>query len=95
MEDKVFELMSKMYGEFTDFRKEITDKVDNNSKELKKLGNQVTRLEVELKNDIKTLYEGYTSLHEKLNVIENKVDHLTLRVDKQDVEIRVIKGGVK
>lgn len=86
MEDKTFELLTKMYSEFTDFRKDITQKVQENS-------NHILRLENELKNDIKSLYDGYHLTHEKLETIERKVDDVSVKVDTQEVEIKVIKGG--
>lgn len=57
MEDKTFELLTKMYSEFSEFKKDITDKVENNSKEIRAVGNQVTKLENELKNDAEALLE--------------------------------------
>ncbi len=93
MEDKTFELLSRMYGEFSEFRegteefqKNITQKVQENS-------NHIIRLENELKGDIKALYDGYKQTYEKLNVLENKVDDISAKIEKQEVEIKVIKGG--
>jgi phage-related tail protein len=73
MEDKVFELMEKMYSEFTEFRKETNSKFDNMDKKFDKLGNQVTRLEHDLKKDISALYDGYKQNTEQLNRIETEV----------------------
>lgn len=93
MEDKAFELLTKMYGEFSEFRKDITEKVESNTKEIKNIGNQVTRLENELKGDIRTLFDGYKQTYEKLDTLESKIDSMSQKIEKQDVEIRVIKGG--
>lgn len=49
MEDKAFELLTKMYSEFSEFRKDITDKVENNTKKIRTVGNQVAKLENGLK----------------------------------------------
>ena len=100
MEEKLFELMTKMYSDLTrqlgvvdqrldsmDRRFDVLeDKVDANTTELKSLGNQVTVMEHDLKNDIKALYDGYQQTYEKVVTLENKFE-------KQDVEIRVIRGG--
>ena len=51
LEDKAFELLTKMYSEFSEFKKDISDKVEN-------VGHQVTRLENELKTDVKALFDG-------------------------------------
>ena len=87
MEDKTFELLTKMYGEFSEFRKDITQKVEDN-------GNHILRLEHDLKDNIKALYNGYEQTYEKLIQVEKKVDGLSNKVDRQEVEINVIKGGM-
>ncbi len=86
MEDKAFELLTKMYGEFSEFRKDITHKVEENS-------SHILRLEHDLKDNIKSLYDGYEQTYEKLIQVEMKVDSLSDKIDKQEVEIKVIKGG--
>lgn len=93
MEDKSFELLTKMYSEFSEFRKDITDKVENNTREIRTVGNQVTKLENELKTDVKALYDGYKQTYEKLQVLETKVDIISQKIEKQDVELKVLKGG--
>ena len=93
LEDKAFELLTKMYSEFSEFRKDITDKVENNSKEIKTVGNQVTKLENEFKTDAKALFDGYKQTYEKLGVLETKVDSISQKIEKQDVELKVLKGG--
>lgn len=86
MEDKAFELLTKMYSEFSEFKKDISDKVEN-------VGHQVTRLENELKTDVKALFDGYKQTYEKLGVLETKVDSISQKIEKQDVELKVLKGG--
>ena len=100
LEDKSFELLTRMYSEFSEFRKDITGKVDSNtketqsnSKEIRITGNQVTRLEYELKNDIKTLFDGYKQTYEKLEALDTKVDGISDKLEKQEVEFKVFKGG--
>lgn len=61
MEDKTFDLIGKLYGEFSEFRKDTKEDI---------LG---------VKNDIVRL--------------ENKIDSLAAKLEKQQVEIKVIKGG--
>ena len=95
MEDKAFELLEKMYGEFTEFRKESNTRLDKVEGSIKTLGNQVTSLEHGLKKDISVLYDGYKQTYEKLEVIEDKVDTLSEKVDKHDIKIQVIEGGQK
>ena len=41
----------------------------------------------------KALYDRYKLTYEKLITLEKKVDEIENKVEKQDVEIRVIKGA--
>lgn len=93
MDDKAFELLTKMYSEFSEFRKDITDKVENNSKGIETVGNQVTRLENKLDIDVKALFDGYQQTYEKLETVESKLDTISMKLEKQDVELKVLKGG--
>jgi len=64
------------------------------------IGNQTTKLENKLDNNSKALFDGYNLVYEKLqehdkrfDSLESKVDNINAKVEKQEVEIRVIKGG--
>ncbi len=83
MEDKTFELLTKMYSEFS-------SRFENVENEIKKV--QI-KLEHNVEPQIKVLFEDRDSIHKKLDSIEQKIDVLTNRVDKQDIQISVIKGG--
>lgn len=86
--DDTLEFLTKIYSELTEFRKETDTKFEKIEDNFKKLGNQVTSLEHDLKKDISALYNGYMQTYEKLEVIEDKVD-------KHDIKIQVIEGGRK
>ncbi len=122
MEDKLFDLMTQMYVEFKDFKKDMTDfkedmtdfkkdmtdfkkdmtdfkkevnvRFDASDKKVDNLSNQFVRFENEIKQDISALYDGYKLTYEKLGVVEQKVDNLCVKVEKQDVEIKVIKRAL-
>lgn len=90
MKDETFELLTKMYSEFSqrfDSMENRMDSIENGQRKLE------TLIENDVKKDIKALYDGYNQVYEKVVVIEKKVDDLTDRVDKQDIRISVIKGG--
>lgn len=53
----------------------------------------VLRIENKLDTNSKALFDGYSQTYEKLTVLEKKVDDISSKVEKQDVEIRVIKGA--
>ncbi|EMS73756.1 hypothetical protein [Ruminiclostridium cellobioparum] len=91
MEDKMFELVTKMYDEFSEFRKDMNEFRKETKKEIRGLKNDVIRFE----NKLDAVFDGYKQTFEKLTVVEKKVDDLSAKVEKQDVEITVIKGGKK
>ena len=76
MEDKIFDLIEKMYSDLKN--------------EIKTVGNQVAKIENDLKPKVETALEGYTVVCEKLDILESKVDNINSKVEKQEVEIRVI-----
>ena len=93
MEDKIFDLIEKMYIDLKNEIRTLSDKVET-------IGNQTTKLENKLDNNSKALFDGYNLVYEKLqehdkrfDSLESKVDNINAKVEKQEVEIRVIKGG--
>ncbi len=142
MEDRIYELIEKMYVEFKDFKVDITEKVGSLDSKVGSLDSKVgsldskvgsldskvdsldskvgsldsrvgsldskvgsldskvenlhknmIRIENKLDANSKTLFDGYSQTYEKLTVLEKKVDDISSKVEKQDVEIRVIKGA--
>lgn len=83
MEDKTFELLTKMYGEFSG----RFDGVENRLKKVESL------IENDVKKDISALYDGYKQTYEEVVNIKKAVNEISSKVEKQDVEIRVVKGG--
>lgn len=73
MEDKTFELLSRMYGEFTEFRKETNERLD-------KVEGHLTRLENEHGKKLDALFDGYKQTYEKLEAIEEKFDDHEIRI---------------
>jgi len=82
--DDTFELLTKIYGELTEFRKETKEDIQG-------LKNDVIRME----NKMDGLYDGYKQTYEKLEVVEDKIDGLADMVDRHDIKIQVIEGGRK
>jgi len=94
MEDTTFELLTKLYSEFSEFksdmnnfREDITEKVQNNS-------NHLIRLENELKNDIKALYDGYILTYEKLQEHDKRFDAHDKRFDAIESKLEKQQVGV-
>ena len=84
MDDKVFDLLEKVYIELQDTKKEV-----------KSANNHIIRLEDEfhsklgiLSDEVSLVRKDITSMKGKLEVIEGKID-------KHDIKIQVIEGGKK
>jgi len=94
MEDKTFDLMSKMYTEMNSKFDEINSRFDGIDSKLDRKADKsdIVRIEYKLENNSKALFDGYTLTYEKLTDIEKKLADLSIKVEKQDIEIRVIKN---
>lgn len=86
MDDKVFDLLTKLYSEVQEMKSEMKDG-------FVKLGNGQTQLEDRLEYTRKILFDGYKQNAEQINEVKNIVTDLSDKVEKHQVEIRVIKGG--
>jgi len=82
----MFELMTKMYSDFTENFNTMDNKIDS-------VKNDIIRLENKLDDNSKALFDGYNQTYEKVVSIENSVKELSSKVQTQEVEIKVIKGG--
>jgi predicted phage-related endonuclease len=97
VEDKTFELLTKMYSDFSKRFDNMENRLDNLENGQRKLEDGQRKLETlienDIKSDIKALYDGYHLTYEKLEAIERKVDDISVKVEMHEVEIKVIKGG--
>jgi archaellum component FlaC len=97
VEDKTFELLTRMYNEFSGRFDRVEDRLGSVEGRLGGVENELKKVQIKLEHtiepQIKVLFEDREYVHEKLNSIEQKIDTLSTRVDKQDMEIHVIKGG--
>lgn len=93
MEHKTFDLMTKMYSEFSEFRKEMSEFKNEMTEFKNETKNDIIRLENKIDTNSKALLDDYKQTYEKLTEIEKKVDSLYTKIEKQEVEIKVIKGG--
>lgn len=96
MEDKTFDLLTKMYSE-------VTNKIDNLHNEMNEFrtetNDRLTKLEMcienEIKPDIKASLEGYNLVYKKLREHDLRLDSIDNKLDRQEIELTVIKGGKK
>lgn len=88
MDEKMFELFEKMYLEIQDMKLNMATKED-----ISKVEQKLVVLENKMDENHKALYDGYKLTYEKLEVLEEVVSEISKNVEKQDVEIRVIRGA--
>lgn len=88
IENKTFELPEKMYVEFSEFRKETRE-------ELQGLKNDIIRIENRHGKKLDALFDGYKQLTEGQEEIKSQLKELSSRVEKQDIQITVLKGDKK
>ena len=90
MDNKMFELVEKMYIEMQEMKSNMATKEDLSNMASK---HDIVRLEDKMDKNHKALYDGYKLTYEKLGILEDKVNEIDKKVERQDVEIRVIKGA--
>lgn len=92
MEDKTFELIEKLYGEFADFRKETRERFDGVDNRLDGMDNRLDGMDRRLAfieqdhgKKLQALFDGYTQHSAQLDRIEEKVSR------HEDIIIRKVK----
>lgn len=93
MEDKTFELLTEMYSQFSKKFDDVGKDVKELKTDMTELKNDVTRIEDKMDTNSKALFDGYKLTYEKLHTLETKVDDMSQKLEKQDVELKVLKGG--
>jgi len=106
MDDKVFDLLEKVYIELQSTKTELKGDINGIKGDIKDLkgnvasiDNRLTKIEIKMENEIKNkidlLFETQVDINKHFDVIEKKIDDLSLKVDKHDIKIQVIEGGKK
>lgn len=85
MEDKIFELLEKMYSEFVQFRQETNDNFGE-------VRGHIARIENDHGRKLDVLLDGYKQNSEDINEINHKLDRLTDRVENQEIKLQVLKS---
>lgn len=106
MDDKVLDLLEKVYielqstktelkGDFKGIKGDIKDIKGN----ITSIDNRLTKIEIKMENDIKNkmdlLFETQVDINRHFDVVEKKIDDLSLKVDRHDIKIQVLEGGKK
>lgn len=104
MEDKMFELLEMLYTEVQDIKSNMATKDEllkmatkedllkmASKEDLQGLRHDFVRLENKMDSNHKALYDGYRLTYEKLEVLQEEVDEINEKIEKQDFEFRVIR----
>jgi predicted nucleic acid-binding Zn-ribbon protein len=94
-DEQLLELLEKMLD---DIKSGILV-MDRNLREMglriEKLEDSQLRLENEIENSKKTLYDAYIQNAEAIKGLDERVQELSEKVDKHAIKIQVIEGGKK
>lgn len=87
MEKELFELMTKMYAEMQEMRKELNEKID------KKANKQdIVRLENKIDEKLEALFDAREVGIDKDEEISNGLQRVEKKVDK--LELRVLRNNI-
>jgi uncharacterized phage infection (PIP) family protein YhgE len=88
MKDESFELLTKLYSEFSTFRHETTGKLATMDKRLTTIDNRTIRMENEHGKKLDALMDGYQQLAEGQEEIKSQIAEF----DKQEIETTGLKA---
>lgn len=92
-DDKIYNLLEKVYIEVQDTKQKVNGIEQRVTGIEKKLTKVELIIENEIKPDIKGLYETQTQIIDKLEEHDKRFDSIEAKLEKHDVEIRVIKAA--
>jgi hypothetical protein len=95
MEDKTFELLEKMYAEFSARFYKIETNINGITTDIQSFKNNVLQMEQDHGKKLQVLFDGHIKHEKHLDTIEEKIDSLSNKVDRHDIKIQVIEGGQK
>lgn len=90
MEDKAFELLTKMYSDINEQLNQINKKLDTKADK-----SDIIRMENDHGHKLDALFDGYKQLAEGQEDIKSQITALTAKVESQDVQITVLNGSKK
>jgi hypothetical protein len=80
MDDKVYDLLEKMYIEMQEMKVTMATKQD------------IVRLENKMDINHKALYDGYKQSIEGITEAKDKLNKLTDRVENQEIQLKILKS---
>lgn len=99
MDDKLFDLMTKMYSEMQEMKADIKETKADLKETKADLKADINKIYIKIEHDIEpklgALFDGYKQTFELEKENSKKLDDIADKVSKQEVEIKVIQGGKK
>ncbi|NMA48813.1 MAG: hypothetical protein GX947_03450 [Tissierellia bacterium] len=98
MDDKVFELMEKMYSDLNSKMDSMNSRMDSmnsrmNSMEINMATKQdMVKLEDKMDTNHKVLHDGYKQTYEKLTHMDGKLDRQEEILKGHDLQIKVMRN---
>ena len=86
--EKMFDLMSKIYSELQENKKEMQEGFSSVNDRLDKVENTITNIEHNHGQKLEALFDGYTQNSQQLDSIDEKLD--TLQKSVNDLGIRTL-----
>lgn len=95
MDDKMFNLLEKMYVEMQDMKQNMATMESNIATMESNMATKhdIVRLENKMDTNFKALYDGLKLNTEKLYGVEVRLGNLEDKVTNNELEIRVIKNA--
>jgi tetrahydromethanopterin S-methyltransferase subunit G len=97
MADELFELMTKMYGDFSGKFDKLENRLETIENRLETIEKRQLKTDIvldhDIRNNILAIQESTQVTYRRLESLEKKVDKLSGQVEQQEFEIKVIKGG--
>ncbi len=93
MEDKTFELMEKMYIEFTEEFQKVNEKLDQKADK-----SDIVRIENDYGEKLSALFDGYQSITETLDDHTKRLERIENKLETHDTKIHVLdktKANIK
>ena len=88
MEEKIFDLIEKLYIDMQDMKSNMATKQDLEGMATK---HDIVRLENKMDTNFKALYDGYQQSIEGITDLRGKVDSILEKLKDHDINIKLLK----
>lgn len=94
MEDKVLDLLTRMYQDVHEMKKELKDMKIDMQDGFAKNSQHIIKLENKINEKLSVLFDGYTQHTKQLDDVSSNTTKMLTHLEKQEIEINVIHTRV-